>query len=192
MVHNNFKQLAAKWNGVNSILVCPQSGGEIGVSNESLSLRELKWEVDLQSNSTRKLLNETHGIFMDLQEMCDQENPDRDSLLATSLQYRAVLGSCIMKLQENLMNSQSSQLTESLKSELDLFSIMELIWHLCEVLLIESQSGGYCLKQLLSWIKIHFTDADKLGQSVMACEDPYAHPDYWSTIYGMVFMNSYQ
>jgi len=186
MVENNYKQLAAKWNGVNSLLVCPQPDVQGGVTTEALSLKELKWEVDLQSSGTRKLLNETHGIFMDLQETCEDENPDRDSLLATSLQYRAVLGSCIMKLQETMMNIRSKDMNESVKSELDLFSIMELIWHLCEVLLIESQSGGYCLKQLLSWIKIHFTDADKLGQAVMACEDPYTHPDYWSTIYGFV------
>lgn len=142
--------------------------------------------MDLQSTSTRKLLNETHGIFMDLQESCEQAAPARESLLSTSLQYRAVLGSCIMKLQESMCNARTAEKKDSLKSELDLFSIMELIWHLSEVLLIESQSGGYCLQQLLTWIKIHFTDADKLGANVMACDDPYAHDDYWPTLHGFV------
>lgn len=34
----------------------------VGVTAEALSLKELKWEVDLQSSGTRKLLNETHGM----------------------------------------------------------------------------------------------------------------------------------
>jgi hypothetical protein len=43
-------------------------------------------------------------------------------------------------------------------------------------------TGGYCLQQLLTWVKWHFNDPDQLGQTVMTSDDPYSHPDYWSTV----------
>jgi len=38
------------------------------------------------------------------------------------------------------------------------------------------------LQQLLTWVKWHFNDPDQLGQTVMTSDDPYSHPDYWSTV----------
>ena len=43
-------------------------------------------------------------------------------------------------------------------------------------------SGGYCLRQLLNWVKWHFTQADRLAQKVMSADDPFSHPDYWNTV----------
>lgn len=42
--------------------------------------------------------------------------------------------------------------------------------------------GGYCLQELLYWVKWHFNDVDQLAQAVTSSEDPEAHQDYWSTV----------
>ena len=47
--------------------------------------------------------------------------------------------------------------------------------------------GGYCLQELLHWVKWHFNDVDQLAQVVTSSEDPEAHQDYWSTVGSTLF-----
>lgn len=176
---------SVKWSGI-STLVATSRPSE-SVQGENQYLQQLNLKNDWKSPVMRKLLNEAHGVFVDLQETCDTEKPTLESLRKTSLQYRAVIQSCVLKIKEQLKNVNDKTIAENLQTELDYFSIMEMVWHLCEVLWIETPSGGFCLNELLSWIKWHFNDADQLGQDVMASEDPYSHPNYWPTIYGFVF-----
>lgn len=177
-IHQNI----AKWQGVNSLLVHYNMGGQ---ASDGI-LKELRWNVDIQNSVTRKLLNETHGIFLDLQEACDDYGGEKEAWIKTSLEYRAVIQSCIIKLREKLKYQRERTAKESMENELNLLSIMEMIWHLCEVLLVQSQSGSYCLQHLLEWVRCHFNEADILGQNVMSSDDPYSHQDYWPTVYGFV------
>ena len=55
-------------------------------------------------------------------------------------------------------------------------------WYSAKNLLISSNLGGFCLNQLLTWVKWHFNEPDQLGQDVMSSEDPYSHPNYWPTV----------
>lgn len=69
---------------------------------------------------------------------------------------------CVMCVQERLLSS------------------WELVWHLCEVLYLESLPPGCLVLQLLEWIKWHSTHADQLLSQVTNVWD--AHQDYWTTV----------
>lgn len=167
-----------RWSGVDKLFVYQKQKG--------CPLRELRWNLDMNNSITRKLVNESHSIFIDFQETCEEETVDQKTFLATSHQYRAVVQSCVMKLKDKLRYEKREEVTEKIKDQLDLYSYLEMIWHLCEVLLIESKSGGYCLPQLLTWLKWHFNDIDQLAQSVVSSVEPHSHPEFWTVVYGLV------
>eukprot|EP00111_Clytia_hemisphaerica_P017804 TCONS_00052656-protein len=176
---------SVKWSGVGKLLATsqPSESNKGGIQY----LQELNLKNDWHSPVMRKLLNEAHSIFINLQETSEHEKPSLETLQKTSLQYRAVIQSCVLKIKEKIKDERNRANIEKLQTELDYFSIMEMVWHLCEVLWVETPSGGYCLHQLLTWVKWHFNDPDQLGQDVMSSDDPYSHPNYWTTIYGFVF-----
>lgn len=169
-----------KWNGTSTVMT--------GLNNNrsKTTLTEYKWNVELDNSITRKLLNESHSIFIDFQEACEEDSITKELLLTTSHQYRAVLQSCMIKIKEKLKREKNKEVIDAMKNQLDLYSILEMLWHICEALFIEADGGGYCLQELLHWVKWHFNDVDQLAQSVAASDDPQSHPDYWPTIYGLV------
>ncbi|XP_037081199.1 nuclear pore complex protein Nup85-like [Pollicipes pollicipes] len=67
-----------------------------------------------------------------------------------------------------------------------LLDSMEMIWHLCEILLIEKKRGGVVLYQLLDWVRQHATQFDRAAAHVTEAEVPESHPEYWNTVYGFV------
>lgn len=175
--------ISLKWQGPSSLYTTSSHQNSSG----DFSLQEHRLKNDWSSPAMRKLLNEAHGVFIDLQETAVNKKPSLDILRKTSLQYRAVIQSCVLKIKEKLKDEKNRETIDDLQNELDYFSIMEMVWHLCEVLWVETPTGGYCLQQLLTWVKWHFNDPDQLGQSVISSEDPYSHSDYWPTVYGFVF-----
>ncbi|XP_020605854.1 nuclear pore complex protein Nup85-like [Orbicella faveolata] len=72
-------------------------------------LHEVRWGADFQSVITRKLINETHAIFMDLQHVPDGGGTGRKaSLIKFSRRYRSVVRACILDLEEKSAFRESS------------------------------------------------------------------------------------
>lgn len=150
-------------------------------------LHEVCWGADLQSTITRKLINETHAIFMDLQNIPDTSGMGRKtSLIKVSRRYRSVVRACILDLEERAGDSRQSS-NDSLQSSVSqrhLLTLIETVWHLCEILFIETLPGGAVLHHLLEWVQSG--DADKYVKDLLQQSNPHDSPSYWPAIYSLV------
>ncbi|XP_064637372.1 nuclear pore complex protein Nup85-like [Lineus longissimus] len=160
-----------------------------GVPCPGAQVHEVKWATDMHNDYTRKLVNESHNIFMSLQQ---SHQPDTDGpgsstkphLLKVSRHYRSVIKACIMDLQNDTLESTMDEVQKNYyENQIQLLDMIELIWSLCEILFIDSAPGGMVLLQLLDWLKWHFTEGDKLAASVMRDEHPSDHDQYWPAVY---------
>ena len=91
------------------------------------------------SSPARKLVNESHQIFVKLQqETGGNRSP---SAISSSRDYRAVIKACVMELRNMVSTCHDENQKETLDAQLKLFDMVELIWSLCEILFIESLPG---------------------------------------------------
>ncbi|XP_015767153.1 PREDICTED: nuclear pore complex protein Nup85-like [Acropora digitifera] len=65
-----------------------------------------------------------------------------------------------------------------------LLTLIETVWHLCEILFIETLPGGAVLHHLLEWVQNG--DADKYVKDVLQQSNPHDSPSYWPAIYSLV------
>jgi hypothetical protein len=100
---------------------------EIGVQGE--------WNV-----CTRKLANQSHGVFVDLQEM-ESGVGQKQSVIKLSRSYRAIIHACILDLQESANSAEDDVIVSQYNTQCELFEMTELIWHLAEILFIECAPG---------------------------------------------------
>lgn len=148
-------------------------------------LRDIKWNASLYNSITRKLVNESHGLFLNLQALSHQENDNgrKEQLIKISHKYRSILTECICNLSKA---TESSSLNDSERKEYEnqfgMFFNIELIWNLCEILFIDIMQPGLILQQLLQWILFHFHDGDNSAE-IMEYDTPESHPSFWDTVY---------
>jgi nuclear pore complex protein Nup85 len=125
---------------------------------------------------SRSLLSESLFVFKSLQRVSSKSEPlSRNELIKASRKYRSVIHSCFFNLINDSENSDSLSLS-------DMFSQMEIVWNLCEILYMDIDSTGFVLNQLLNWIKWHFTQINRMATSVMNAEMPYIHENYWDVV----------
>lgn len=151
-------------------------------------ISQRKMDADLQNNTTRRLINETHGIFLDLQQLENAPTASKKASLVTfSRHYRSVLRACLLNLQ-----SDDPSLRGHIEEfdQIKLFSFIELVWHLCEILLIESLPGGVVLQHLLDWVKLHRNNADQLAREVADSSEPAENPKYWPANFRLLLQGS--
>ena len=91
-----------------------------------------------------------------------------------SQQYRAVLYSCITELQDLVVRTpDDAPVRQELLDQRDLFVIMNLVWHFCEVFFIRSaaiiQTGGYVLRDLVEWVSLHFSFGKRRSPNTTGC-----------------------
>ena len=66
----------------------------------------------------------------------------------------------------------------------DVLVRLELVWHLAEILLLDSQPAGLVLPSLLHWVSLHFPGCEERARSVLSqgSEEPEQHADYWEAV----------
>ena len=64
--------------------------------------------------------------------------------------------------------------------------MMELVWHLCEVLFIEVLPAGCLVQQLLEWVRWHAGQEDEILCSMLTAPQPENHQEYWRAVYRLV------
>ena len=128
---------------------------------------------------SRSLLSESMSVFKSLQRISTKLEPlSRNDLLKGSRRYRSVIHSCFF----NLIKSSDQSSDETNQSLSNMFCQMEIVWNLCEILFIDTQSSPFRLSQLLVWVKWHFTKTIQLAKTVMDSETPSMDPNYWDVI----------
>ena len=162
---------------------------EIRTLQLPLSLYSVKWNTDMHQSVGRKLVNESHLVFVALQKL-DQEIKNsaafNEQLVKYSRNYRSILRSCVLQLRSSFQEDLN---IEECEKQMHLYGMMELIWSLCEILFIEKLPDGVVVLQLMEWLKWHFPVADELVQECMRNDDdssPSNHPKYWDCIFALV------
>ncbi|CAK8696312.1 unnamed protein product [Clavelina lepadiformis] len=155
------------------------------VSQHPIYLHEIHWNREMHSPVARKLVNESRLVFVGVQQQAEiSGKPTKSQLLKFSRNYRSILQSCFMELRQKFEGSE--EFDEELEKQMQLYSMMELIWSLCEILFIENSPDGTVLIQLVEWCKWHFPVADDYVRLCYNADDygsPAQHPNYWPAIY---------
>lgn len=81
---------------------------------------------------------------------------------------------------------------EYYSQECSLYAMIELVWHLCEVLFIEVLPAGCLVQQLLEWVCWHTGQEKELLHSVLTVAQPEEHPEYWRMVYRLVLSGRMQ
>ncbi|XP_076338478.1 nuclear pore complex protein Nup75 isoform X2 [Tachypleus tridentatus] len=185
-----------EWGRGNHLLVygssvCrkPQSDRPSKFSPCSPKIHQIKWDTSLQNPATRKLVNESHAIFLTLQKLVTEvkDNALKEQLVKISRRYRSVLSACVENLQNDADSAHDGETKNEYILQSELFYKLELIWNLCEILFIDIKPGGVILCQLLEWIRLHFTEGDRKMEVVLEQENPWEQQEAWDAVFCFVF-----
>lgn len=150
-------------------------------------IHEVHWGNDLHGPITRKLVNETHNVFLKLQKCVPQksESVQKPLLVKFSREYRSVIKACLMDLQTELKRciDADDPRKGEIEAQLQLFDMTELVWSLAEILFIDVQPSGSVLGQLLEWLRWHFVGGDHLAKKAIEHDPPQEHESYWDAVF---------
>lgn len=155
-------------------------------SNTPSSVFHLRQDVILYHPILRKLVNESNGVFSAVQALIkDKEVDQKTELFKSSIQYRSIIRACLENLQEEIIKSDDFE-KEELQSFVTIFYSIECIWHLCEILFVNSIPGNLVLPQLLEWIRFHFPKHERNAAILLAGDlnGLESHSEYWKTVFG--------
>uniref|UniRef100_W5USY1 Nuclear pore complex protein Nup85 n=1 Tax=Ictalurus punctatus TaxID=7998 RepID=W5USY1_ICTPU len=137
-------------------------------------------DEDIYSPILRKLFNESHHIFVGLQNIKD-DVPSKNKKLqfvSISKNYRSVIRACMEELQQVAVSTTDTQYS----NQVSILLAIELIWNLCEVLFIDASPAGSLLLHLLDWVRLHKADVDEKAREVLQSESPTRHHAYWDVV----------
>jgi len=182
------RQLGACWGPGNSLLLHAKKSrtGEQqhGGGGEQARVHEVRWETTLYEPVFRKLVNESLGIFLSLQKLAEEEaGVVADQLVRVSRQYRSVIKDCQEQLEQLAETGVAAQASHYL-AQSELMYKLELIWHLVEILFMDSSPGGLVMPHLLNWVSLHFPACEERARSVLSqgSDSPEQHGDYWEAV----------
>ncbi|XP_041095791.1 nuclear pore complex protein Nup85-like [Polyodon spathula] len=141
-------------------------------------------DEDIYSPILRKLFNESHHIFVGLQQSTEETSSKtkRPQFVSVSKNYRSVIRACMEELQEVAVSTRDAALSAQYCSQVSILLAVELIWNLCEVLFIEAVPAGSLLLHLLDWVRLHKADVDEKAQEVLQSDSPVRHHKYWDVV----------
>ncbi|KAK1162329.1 nuclear pore complex protein Nup85-like [Acipenser oxyrinchus oxyrinchus] len=141
-------------------------------------------DEDIYSPILRKLFNESHHIFVGLQQSKEETSSKtkRPQFVSVSKNYRSVIRACMEELQQIAVSTRDAALSTQYCSQVSILLAVELIWNLCEVLFIEAAPAGSLLLHLLDWVRLHKADVDEKAQEVLHSDSPTTHHKYWDVV----------
>ncbi|RXN01065.1 Nuclear pore complex protein Nup85 [Acipenser ruthenus] len=141
-------------------------------------------DEDIYSPILRKLFNESHHIFVGLQQSKEETSSKtkRPQFVSVSKNYRSVIRACMEELQQVAVSTRDTALSTQYCSQVSILLAVELIWNLCEVLFIEAAPAGSLLLHLLDWVRLHKADVDEKAQEVLHSDSPTRHHKYWDVV----------
>ncbi|XP_026476216.1 nuclear pore complex protein Nup75-like [Ctenocephalides felis] len=123
--------------------------------NKDIKIHHIRKTNILQDKILRKLVNESIGSFLSVQQVSNDNAQQK--LVILSRQYRSIIRACLENLQEKVDNlSLNEEKRSEYQNYVTIFYSVECLWHLCEIILIDSVPGNIIVPQLLSWIRLHF------------------------------------
>ncbi|KAK6171584.1 hypothetical protein SNE40_019741 [Patella caerulea] len=165
-----------------------RSKGRPAENRAASDICDVRWNTEMHTSITRKLVNETHNVFVMLQGQVASSTGSnlQSQMVMSSKQYRAILKACSMDLMHMAETCEDEGERESFEDQIQIFEMIQLIWGFCQILFIEVTPDGLLLNQLLDWIKWHFTDGKRLAVDILHDEIPAEHPAYWEAIFRLL------
>ncbi|XP_065826096.1 nuclear pore complex protein Nup85-like [Oscarella lobularis] len=183
--------LASKWRGLLGLGIYSVPGPHPSLKLPWLPrdrapsrVHEISPQRDVWNSATRKLANEGHAVFVRLQENMERATSEtkREILVRTSREYRAIMRACTLSLEELADSDSGGGENNWLKAQYDVSSMMELVWHLVEILTLESTPGNCVVPQLLDWIRFHSPEVNHVVRKVTEYSAPDRHHHYWNAV----------
>lgn len=116
---------------------------------------------ELFSNPVRLLVKESHAIFTTIPRNDCEMN--RSNAIAISRRYRSIVHECVENLTRDITRDRFDQIKT--------FRELEVIWNLCEILLLDVSQTGTLIIQLKNWIKMHFDELDQESKEILRSLD---------------------
>ncbi|XP_052759261.1 nuclear pore complex protein Nup85 [Galleria mellonella] len=185
-------RVACTWRCGNKFTIYPRSQtvSKTPVDTTGDRIVNICQDILLFTPILRKLVNESNGTYLSLQKAAEtaKTSDNQVEFLKLSRQYRSIIRVCIESLQEAAAKESDGIEKNSLMSYITIFYSIECIWHLCEILYVDSIPGDIVLPFLLEWIRFHFPCHEQVAAQVLeACEQGSEdHPQYWDTVIGMI------
>lgn len=140
---------------------------------------------EIFSTPVRLLIKESHAIFTTIPRASNIEM-SRSQVITISRRYRSIVHECV----ENLSHDISANHTAQIK----IFKELEVIWNLCEILLLDVNQTGTLIVQLKNWIKMHFDEQTNECRTIMKALETDCYeflesdvPDtYWTLVIRLV------
>uniref|UniRef100_A0A6G1S734 Nuclear pore complex protein Nup85 n=1 Tax=Aceria tosichella TaxID=561515 RepID=A0A6G1S734_9ACAR len=104
--------------------------------------------TEIFSEPVQLLVKESHAIFSTIPR--NETDFSKINVIAISRRYRSIIHECVDNLTRDLTNDHSSQ-TKTFKE-------LEVIWNLCEILLLDVSQPGTLIIQLKNWITLHLEE----------------------------------
>ncbi|XP_030646419.1 nuclear pore complex protein Nup85 isoform X1 [Chanos chanos] len=164
-----------------------EKGGGPGGSGRP-AIHVVRKDEDIYSPILRKLFNESHHIFVDLQRI-KKDLPSKNKkpqFVSISKNYRSVIRACMEELQQIAVSTQDDSLSTQYGNQISILLAVELIWNLCEVLFIDAAPAGTLLLHLLDWVRLHKVDVDVKAREILQSDSPTKHPAYWDLVISFV------
>ncbi|CAD6215897.1 GSCOCG00000714001-RA-CDS [Cotesia congregata] len=143
-------------------------------------------EIILFNSILRKLVNESNGIFLSIRKIQKSNfNEVRPELVRHSKQYRSILRACVESLQDAAENISDDR--ELYENFLTIFYNVECVWHLTEILYIDTLPGDVVLPQLLEWVRFHFPSRELAALKILSKKTIGAELEninYWEAVIG--------
>ncbi|XP_019867827.2 nuclear pore complex protein Nup85 [Aethina tumida] len=186
--------VAASWSPINKFAVFAyekrnvhqQDAPSNFASKNPSSIFLVRQDVLLFQPIFRKFVNESNRSFLDLQNIIGEKTANKNNeLLRISRQYRSVVRACLEDLHADISKAEQAE-RETLQDYITIFYSVECIWHLCEILFIESIPGNVVLPFLLEWIRFHFPKHERNAANMLAGDlaGLEQNIEFWPTVFG--------
>ncbi|XP_075973152.1 nuclear pore complex protein Nup75 [Anticarsia gemmatalis] len=189
------KHVGFAWGRGNKFILYPRSQTRNESPNESPNVIEnrlvnVRQDIALFTPILRKLVNESNGTYLSLQKAAEasKTTDNQVEFLKLSRQYRSIIRVCMESLQKAAELEANGVEKNTILSYITIFYSIECIWHLCEILFIDSIPGDVVLPYLLEWVRFHFPCHEQTAAMLLEeCERGAEHnADYWDTVVGMI------
>ncbi|XP_055377669.1 nuclear pore complex protein Nup75 [Condylostylus longicornis] len=151
---------------------------------EPVNIFHLQPEFIYEDSILRSLVAEANSIFLAAHEI---KNPQKNDYIKISRTYRCVIRACLEKLNEELQIETDDKNKTKLQNFVTIFYSIECVWHLCEILFIESSTSNIVVPQLLEWIRFHFPTYERQATDLLLQGHESGNQDnYWQTIKGLI------
>jgi len=193
---NEDQMLNAVWVSNNQIatFVSPKNQDSVddkpaNINKNSGNVQILSWNNDLSKPVAIKLVHQSRIIFASVQELRKKQNVSsfENMLLEYSRKYRCILRSCFLDLKaESRKHLSNPSLKAEVDAQIELYSMLELIWSLCEILLIEKLPEGLVIMRLMNWCNWHFPISTEPVNQCTSADNTVQHPSYWTAVYSLL------